>query len=201
MKLILSSCDFLNEKSKKCILDNIGQSLEKCKILFIPNQEFSVNDLDKYYKRLAVDGFLKKENIFIFNEKEVNKFKNLNIDLIYISGGNTFLTMNKIRKVKFDKEIIKYIKDGVTYIGGSCGAHIVSSNIKHVLNFDTNDIGIKNFRGLNLFSGIIIPHYDKSREKFYQELIKTSKYKVYPLTNDGTILINGDEIKIYDNYI
>lgn len=201
MKLILSSCDFLNEKSRKCILNNIKKPLEECKVLFIPNKKFCITDLNKYYKRLEVDGFLKKENIYIFNENEVDKFKNLDLDLIYIGGGNTFFTINKIKKVKFDKEIIKYIKNGVIYIGGSCGAHIASSNIKHVLNFDTNDVNIKNFQGLNLFNGILILHYDKNREKIYQELIKSSKYKVYRLTNDSTIVIDDTKIKIYDNYI
>ena len=65
MKLILSSCDFLNENSKKCILDNIAKPLDKNKVLFIPNEKFQVDNLDKYYKRLEYDGF-KKENTFIF---------------------------------------------------------------------------------------------------------------------------------------
>lgn len=82
MKLILSSCDFLNEKSKKRILNNIDKSIEKVSVLFIPNKLFNIDDLDKYYQRLAIDGFTKKENIFIFNEKDSLSFNNLDIDLI-----------------------------------------------------------------------------------------------------------------------
>lgn len=51
-------------------------------ILFIPNKLFNIDDLDKYYQRLAIDGFTKKENIFIFNEKDSRSFNNLDIDLI-----------------------------------------------------------------------------------------------------------------------
>ena len=197
MKLILSSCDFLNENSKKCILDNIAKPLDKNKVLFIPNEKFQVDNLDKYYKRLEYDGF-KKENIFIFNEYEVDKFEYLNIDLIYIGGGNTFYTLDKLKKTNFDKCIIEYLNKGVTYIGGSCGAHIVSSNIEHVLAFDTNYVGLTDFNGLNLFKGIIIPHYNKDREYVYNRLFKENKYKVYPLTNDGSIVINDKIVKIYD---
>lgn len=197
MKLILSSCDFLNENSKKCILDNIAKPLDKNKVLFIPNEKFQVDNLDKYYKRLEYDGF-KKENTFIFNEYEVDKFKDLDIDLIYIGGGNTFYTLDKLKKTNFDKCIIEYLNKGVIYIGGSCGAHIVSSNIEHVLAFDTNYVGLTDFNGLNLFKGIIIPHYNKDREYVYNSLLKKNKYKVYPLTNDGSIVINDKIVKIYD---
>ena len=36
MKLILSSCDFRNEKSKKTIIDNLSKPIDQCKLLFIP---------------------------------------------------------------------------------------------------------------------------------------------------------------------
>ena len=199
MKLILSSCDFLNENSKKCILDNIAKPLDKNKVLFIPNEKFQVDNLDKYYKRLEYDGF-KKENIFIFNEYEVDKFEYLDIDLIYIGGGNTFYTLDKLKKTNFDKCIIEYLNKGVIYIGGSCGAHIVSSNIEHVLNFDLNSVNLEDFTGLNLFNGIIIPHFDNSREIVYQDLIKENRYKVYTLTDNATIIAIDNEIKIYDNW-
>lgn len=195
MKLILSSCDFLNSNSRKCILDNITKPLYKCKVLFIPNEPYLINNLDKYYKRLELDGF-KKENLYIYNENESEKFENLDIDLIYIGGGNTFYTLNKIRKKDFDKSIINYLKNGVIYIGGSCGAHIVTSNIEHVLHFDNNFVGIADFDGLNLFKGIIIPHYSKSREYVYQKLLKDNKYKVYSLTDDDSIVVNDNTVYI-----
>lgn len=195
MKLILSSCDFLNSNSRKCILDNITKPLDKCKALFIPNEPYLINNLDKYYKRLELDGF-RKENLYIYNENESEKFENLDIDLIYVGGGNTFYTLNKIRKKDFDKSIINYLKNDVIYIGGSCGAHIVTSNIEHVLHFDNNFVGIADFDGLNLFKGIIIPHYSKSREYVYQKLLKDNKYKVYPLTDDDSIVINDNTVYI-----
>ena len=196
MKLILSSCDFLNSNSRKCILDNITKPLDKCKALFIPNEPYLINNLDKYYKRLELDGF-RKENLYIYNENESEKFENLDIDLIYVGGGNTFYTLNKIRKKDFDKSIINYLKNDVIYIGGSCGAHIVTSDIEHVLHFDNNFVGIADFDGLNLFKGIIIPHYSKSREYVYQKLLKDNKYKVYSLTDDDSIVVNDNTVYIY----
>ena len=150
MKMILSSCDFSNPNSKQVILDNLDKKLCECKVLFIPNQMATYEKIhsDKYYDRLIECGFDKRENIYIFDESESEKFKNLNIDIIYISGGNTFATLNKIRKANFDNEIKKYIKKGVIYIGGSCGAHIVTKNIEHLLKLEDNYINIMDFNAL-----------------------------------------------------
>lgn len=202
MKLILSSSDFINEHSKQVILNNIDKELSDNKVLFIPNEKATKENIqsDKYYARLYIDGFTKKDNIYIFDETEVDKFRNLNIDLIYISGGNTFATLDKIRKCGFDKDIINYINNGVTYIGGSCGAHIVTKNIKHLEKLDSNYLNIKDYDALGIFDGIIIPHFSeeeynpKLRRQIYDELLIENKYKVYTLTNDDSLVIIDDKI-------
>lgn len=201
MKLILSSCDFDNKNSRNRIIENINKPLNKCKVLFIPNEKATKEKIysDKYYKRLELKGFI-KTNIYIFDEEKVNDFKNLDIDIIYVSGGNTFYTLNKIKKSSFDKEIINYIKKGVIYIGGSCGAHIVSKNIEHLNAFDENYCNLIDYNGLNLLDGIIIPHCESDeynnelREEVYTRLIKENKYKVYKLTNDETLLVTDKEV-------
>lgn len=199
MKLILSSCDFINENSKKVILDNLDKDLSEYKVLFIPNEKATKEKInsDKYYNRLKDDGFNRRKNIYVFDESRPDDFKNLDIDLIYVSGGNTFATLDKLRKCGFDKEIINYVKKGVTYIGGSCGAQIVTSDIKHVEAFDENYVGMKDYKGLCLFDGILFCHYDESREGKYKEVLN-SKYKVYKLTNDDSIVVEDNSIKIYN---
>jgi dipeptidase E len=198
MKLILSSCDFMNENSKQVILENLDKKLSECKVLFIPNEKATKEKINsnKYYERLKTDGFENKNNIYIFDESRPNDFRNLDIDLIYVSGGNTFATLDKLRKCDFDKEIVNYVNKGVTYIGGSCGAQIVTSNIKHVEAFDENYVNMEDFKGLCLFDGILFCHYDESRKKNYDEALN-GKYKVYKLTDDDSIVIKDSDIKIY----
>ena len=198
IKLILSSCDFINENSKKVILDNLDKDLSDYKVLFIPNEKATKEKIysEKYYDRLKDDGFNKKENIYIFDENKVDCFKNLDIDLIYISGGNTFATLDKLRKCNFDKEIINYVNNGVIYIGGSCGAQIVTSDIKHVEAFDENYVNMKTYNGLGLFNGIIFCHYDESRKKNYEKALN-GKFKVYKLSNDDSIVVNDNDITVY----
>ena len=205
MKLILSSSDFINEYSKETIINNLPKDISECKVLFIPNEKATKEKINsnKYYDRLYIDGFTNRKNIYVFDESEVDKFRNLDIDLIYISGGNTFATLDKIRKCNFDKDIINYVKNGVVYIGGSCGAHIVTKNIEHVLNFEDNITNINDFNALGLFDGIIIPHYGEIeynpelRKKVYNKVLDDNKYKVYALTNSDSIVVIDEKIEKY----
>ena len=109
---------------------------------------------------------------------------------------------SKIKDSGFDKHIIKYVENGVTYIGGSCGAHIVTLNIEHLLSLDNNYCNLEDFDALGLFDGIIIPHYEAKefnpniREKLYNELVKQNKYKVYKLKNDESIVIIDGKITL-----
>ena len=187
MKLILTSKDFLNEKSKKAIFDNLEKNIKDVKILFVPPAKATKENLysDKYQRRIMEYGF-SKENIHVLNYFEPDKSRNLNIDAIYVGGGNTFLLLDRLRKCNFDKDIINYVNNGIIYIGGSAGTHIVTRNIKHVLNFDENTAKMTNFKGLGLFNGIIICHYDKSREKILKSI--NSKYKIYTLKDDEYII-------------
>ena len=110
MKLILTSKDFLNEKVRRIFIDNI-KDISNCKVLFIPPGDATIEDYqsNKYYTRLEKYGFL-KENIYVFNYYYPEESYHLDIDIIYIGGGNTFLLLDRIRKNGFDKYLINYIK-------------------------------------------------------------------------------------------
>lgn len=202
MKMILSSSDFINSNSKEVIIKNVPKKLSENKVLFIPNEKATKEKINsnKYYERLYEDGFTNKDNIYVFDESNVDKFRNLNIDIIYVSGGNTFATLDKIRKCNFDKDIIEYVKKGVIYIGGSCGAHIVSKSIEHLLGLDNNYVNITDYNALGLLDGILIPHYGeeeynpKLREETYKKALEENKYKVYKLTNDDSLIVTDNEV-------
>ena len=99
MKLILSSCDFRNEKSKKTIIDNLSKPIDQCKLLFIPNEKATQEAIhsEKYFLRMQEFGFA-KDNIAVFDYYNEQQFINLDLDVIYISGGNTFATLKRIKK-------------------------------------------------------------------------------------------------------
>lgn len=191
MNLILSSCDFRNDYSKKFIIDNLKMPIDKCKVLFFPNEKATLEAIQSelYYDRMQEHGFERK-NTFVFNRYEPEESADLDIDAVYISGGNTFHQLDILKKCGFDKVIIDYVNKGVTYIGGSAGAHIATKNVEHVIAFDGTPIGIIDFTGLGLFDGIIFCHYTDERRRYYEKALSEGKYNVYALTDDESIVIN-----------
>ncbi len=189
MKLILSSCDFRNENSKKTILENLPKPINECRVLFIPNEKATLDAIKsgKYHQRIQEFGFA-DENITVFNYYAPKDFFGLDIDVIYVSGGNTLKTLHRIRNCVFDKEIIRYIQSGVAYIGGSAGAHIVTKDVSHVTSYDAPPEGMSNFHGLGLVDGILICHYSDARKELYDKLVGEGN-KVFTLTDDETLVI------------
>lgn len=193
MKLILSSCDFGNPKSAQIIKDNLCKPLSDCKVLYFPNEKATPDKIKigKYEARVASLGFQRK-NIYVANYFAPTPFFNLDIDLIYVSGGNTFGTMKLIREAGFDRAIIDYVQRGVVYIGGSAGAHIVTANISHVAKYDTDTFGLTDFSGLGLFQGVLICHYTEARKADLESLIASSPYIIHPLSDNDCIIIKDD---------
>ena len=193
MKLILSSCDFGNPKSAQIIKDNLCKPLSDCKVLYFPNEKATPEKIKsgKYEARVAAFGFQKK-NIYVANYFAPDVFFNLDIDVIYISGGNTFGTMKLIREAGFDRAIVNYVHKNVVYIGGSAGAHIVTADISHVAKYDKDTYGLTDCSGLGLYGGILICHYTEERRKDFERLSSCGKYPVMALTDEESITVKDD---------
>ena len=195
MKLFLSSKAFGNSVVTKKILSQLKKDVGIIRLLLIPTALNGTYPPDKYIDELLVSGFC-KDNIIVFHEDNCKRYCNLNIDIIYVCGGNTFTLVKLINKCGFGLEIEKYLSRDVIYIGRSAGTHLATKNIEHVLPFDENQIGLENFDAMGLFDGIIFCHYNESREKYYLEAIKKEKYNVYKITDEEMIICDNGQLSI-----
>lgn len=195
MKLFLSSKAFGNHVVTKKILSQLKKDVGIIRLLLIPTALSGAYPPDKYIDELLVSGFC-KDNIIVFHENNCKQYCNLNIDIIYVCGGNTFTLLKLINKCGFGLEIEKYLSRDVIYIGRSAGTHLATKNIEHVLPFDENQIGLENFDAMGLFDGIIFCHYNESREKYYFEAIKKEKYNVYKITDEEMIICENGQLSI-----
>ena len=193
MKLILSSCDFGNSTSARFIIDNLCKPISDCKVLYFPNEKVTPEKIKsgKYEARVAAFGFQMK-NIYVANYFDSTPFFNLDIDVIYISGGNTFGTLKLIRDSGFDKAIVDYVQKGVIYIGGSAGAHIATADISHVAKYDKDTFGLTDFSGLGLYKGILVCHYTEDRKADFDALNFLGNYRVVSLRDDQSIVIKDE---------
>ncbi len=190
MKLILSSCDFGHAESAKFIYDHLPKSAADCRILFFPNEKATRSAIKsgKYQSRISAFGF-QKRNIYVADYFDPAPYFDLKIDAIYVSGGNTFGTLKRIRESGFDTAIIDYVQNDVLYIGGSAGAHITTADISHVAKYDTDTFGVTDFSGLGLYKGILICHYTDERKHDYEALAAEGKYTVNALKDGESVFI------------
>ncbi len=189
MKLILSSCDFRNERSRQVILENLPKPIEKCRLLFIPNEKSTPDKVasGQYHARMVELGFT-PSLVHVLDYADPAPCFGLDIDVLYISGGNTFATLDNIRKCGFDREIIRYIQSGVTYIGGSAGAHVVCHDLSHVARYDTPPEGMTELCGLGLADLTLICHFTPDRQGHMDELTAQSRHPI-SLTDGDSLII------------
>jgi peptidase E len=193
MNIILSSKVFGDDIATKKIKHIIEKNFNELKVLLISTPCIPYGP-EKYLNELLKCGF-KEENIIIFDYKNAFKYNNLDIDVIYATGGNTFTGLKLIKECGFDKKIVNYINNNIMYIGRSAGAHLITKNVEHVLEFDSNDVGLSDYNALGIFDGILICHFDKTREEVYNRLLENKQYNVYTLTNQELLHITNERIE------
>ena len=108
MNIILTSTGFELEEVVEKIKSILNKPFETIRMLVIPQARKYIYNKDKYISDYVKIGF-KEPNIIMFDDENPHKYKDLDIDLIYVCGGNTFLLQDCILKSKFDSEIKKYI--------------------------------------------------------------------------------------------
>ena len=197
MKLILSSRDFHEDAPRAVIEAHLPKPAKDCRVLFIPNEHATPENLknDMYNRRLRQKGF-SRGNIYVFDHTRPRDFEDLSPDLIYISGGNTFLLLKKLRDTGFDKALVRYLRAGVLYIGGSAGAHIVSESVAHIARYDEVPAGFDDFFALGLVDAIFVCHYGPEREEHYKELCAVGA-RVIALTDTQSVLFEDGKATFY----
>lgn len=190
MKLILSSRDFRDESSRRVILSNLPKPISRCRALFIPNEKWTPERLDTgfYVRRLREFGF-SEELVSIFDPRRPDAFRNLALDVIYVSGGNSFELLSLLRRCSFEQEIIRCIRSGVVYIGGSAGAHLVSADLSHLSRYDSVPMDIADFRGLGLYHGVFLCHFSADRQAHLEQLRSEGRFPVRALTDSDSFLV------------
>ena len=122
-------------------------------------------------------------------------------DLVLVAGGNTFYLLDKVRKSGFDKVIKKMLDRGLVYVGSSAGSALCCPTIAAAKRFDDPSEApyLTDYRGLNLFDKIIIPHVQKEKyaERIKQtiEEMKLLGFETVTLTDDEVIIVSGDLVK------
>lgn len=191
-KLVLTSYGLTTGVGRK----NIGKELADYdlvnkKIFLFHEPHYSIETI---VIDVCCDMGFKRENVILSGQQDsINEI--IECDFYYCTEGNTFEVLSLMREKGVDKAIKSGFDIGnKVYIGASAGAAIAGTSIEEIKDFDRNFVGMTDFVGLNLFDGIIIPHYTKTELKRY---IKNSpgiedKYKrILSVSNEGCVILEA----------
>ena len=203
-KMILASTSTIHgEEFLEYLLKEIKNLFVGCKnILFIPFARPSGLTHLTYTKKVQ-DQF-KKVNLSVVDYSKDNDFlqKLEKSDGLFIGGGNTFLLLHQLNKLKLIEKIREKILSGTPYLGTSAGTNICGISIG-----TTNDMPIVEIESrisLQILPFNINPHfYEKnndskhmgeSRETRIQEFLIYNKQPVVGLKEGSFLKINQENI-------
>ncbi|MBU3897143.1 MAG: Type 1 glutamine amidotransferase-like domain-containing protein [Nanoarchaeota archaeon] len=197
--IILTSAGLSNQKITEEFLKLVNKSQSGIKVIFVPTASRTKEELfyvDKSKKELLDIG-VKDENIKVFNLDHKISYEEVEgFDVIYVCGGNTPYLLQKVRETGFDNIIKQFVENGKLYFGVSVGSIIAGPSIEISIPFDSNDVKMTDFTGLNLTDIVISPHYKEAEKEIIEEFRKKLKYKIIPLTDNQALLILNNEISL-----
>jgi dipeptidase E len=126
-------------------------------------------------------------------------------DIIYLAGGNTFYFLKHLRAVGALTELRNFAQKGGVIAGLSAGALILSPTVRLAadegLGPDENEVGLKNFKGVDLFGFEFSPHYEKKTKLTQAHLAYslTTPYPVFAVEDGSGMVINGDDVAVHGN--
>lgn len=154
------------------ILTNIKRFVKNTnRVVYIANDPKSIEENDirviPFFESLDQTGLKFKEKILL-DKRNYKNYKEIlsGANLLILSGGKCLCQNKFLRKIKLKKFLKNY--NGLA-IGISAGA---MNLCKTVANFPEELIDLKEprwLKGLNLFDGIIIPHFDGENVKYQYE--------------------------------
>lgn len=200
---LYSSGGILNQHVDREMMDYLKKP--EPKLAFIPSSydsaEYYYDEFVERYRRQGVKHF----EIFHLDrsQKRGNLERLLEMDLIYLSGGNTFYFLAQCRRLGVFRILERFVSRGGILAGHSAGAILLTPVITTASypedDRDENDIGIKDWRGADFVSFEIFPHYDHC--PYYREVLKgashDSAHVIYGVPDGGAICLNGPSLTFY----
>lgn len=170
MKLYLSSYRIPTPSDLEKLL---GKPLSHTSVALIANakdyyterpRSFTVRDFVNYMEDLGLN--VDEVDLREYDSSDSVKEKLKAYDLIYVSGGNTYMLRYEMRRSGFDKIIKELLDDGKVFGGFSAGALVAGTSIAGVEMDDESEFSEEVIKeGLNLVPFVILPHADNPAYK------------------------------------
>lgn len=125
----------------------------------------------------------------------------MDADLIYLSGGDPFYLLERIRHIGAEDELRHACARGALLVGSSAGALVLGPDLEHIRLVDPGEPEHANpAMGLGLCSLFVLPHYsrlverDPGIEAVIRQFELTRSIRVERLDDGQAIVIDGERI-------
>ena len=205
MKLYLSSYRIPTPSDLEELL---GKPLNQASVALIANakdyyterpRNFTVSEFTKYMEGLGLS--VDEIDLREFDRADTLKERLKAYDLIYASGGNTYMLRFEMRRSGFDKVIKELLDEGKEFGGFSAGALVAGISIAGVEMDDEPDFAEEVIKeGLNLIPYVILPHVD---DPAYKDILLTFRdihrdRDIIELKDSQAAVFNDTEHKIVE---
>ena len=181
-RLILLSASLMSTLGQKLIKEAIDllnlSTADKTIVIIFDRKSESDRDYEKSFVKGCEKLGFASENIILSSDVSDDKELRELIESAgfrYCPDGNIYETLDYIhrRKLAFAINISVTSENKATFIGSSAGAAAAGTDIDLIdyAEFDKNEVGLTEFRGIGLIDGTVIPHYDEDE---YLENLKDS---------------------------
>lgn len=190
-KIYLTSCGLKEKQESKKLYEYLKDSFAGKRALVVINATTTGHN-----ERAILPTKQKFEEAGAYAETIVLNETNLkrihDFDFVYVVGGDIAPLAEFANSVDFRSEVIKFLKNGGTYIGESAGSIILGKNVKWYFDVKRHldkkyDVDLKSYKALNLVAENTYPHFNKAPEgqnKFVDSYAKEHNMKITKL-NDG----------------
>ncbi|HMS50636.1 MAG TPA: Type 1 glutamine amidotransferase-like domain-containing protein [Candidatus Saccharibacteria bacterium] len=168
MKLLLTSAGITNQSIAKALEELCSKSAEDVKVGFITtaanveegNKDWYINQFTNLHKYGF--GWVDVVDPSAADVKWQKRLKD--VDVVFVSGGNTFHLLNQYRKTGFEGWLRENLESKV-YVGVSAGTIITTQSLDvcTIEPRDPNLPGLDDISGMNLVDFEVEPHCDEAR--------------------------------------
>lgn len=191
--MLLTSGGITNQTIADALDRLIGKAPAETKIGFIPtaahaepgNKDWFLGQLDA----LRQYGWKWIDVVDIANSVINWQSRLMQVDVLFVSGGNTFYLLNAVRKSGFDKWLQKNLQDKV-YVGASAGSIIMTPSIEvaTIPPADDNFLKLKNLSGLDIVDVEIEPHCDQNRSSVIKKWAEKYSRHIFAIDDQSALL-------------
>ncbi len=202
---LLSITDNLQEELRKSLGEEIAKRGNTVAYISsapqIGNQPYYLSmmkDYSQISEDIKVDYFDLSKN---FSDEKLTEL--LNYGVIYLSGGNTYVFMDSVRKRNIYPILEKHLKNGGLLIGASAGSIMVTPSIDLAGLEDKNIPNLKDTTGFGFVDFEFHPHFKEGNNEYVSTYARGKHNDLYVCKDgagifylNGVIKLMGDVFKM-----